>query len=424
MGAALRRVLRTVRRFGRRAARRLRSGRRLRRPAAVTSRRLRASMLRVRQLVLKEFRQLFRDPRTKRIVFVAPVVQLVIFGYAVNTDVRDVPLFVVDHDRTAASRRLVDGLAAGGYFRVVGRSLRPDDLTRALDAGRAVIGIEVPPGFARDRSAGRGGSVQLLIDGTNSNTATIARGYAVRIIQSHGARPRGDAWRAGSQGARTAPHAAPAAGIDLRARAWYNPELRSRDYNVPAVIGVILLLMCLMLTALAVVRERELGTLEQLLVSPLSAGELMLGKTLPVAGIAFVDLALVTGVALAWFGIPLRGSLVTLLLASSIFILASLACGLLISTLSGTQQQALMVMFLFFLPAIVLSGLLYPVRTMPELFRLLTVLNPIRHFLDVVRALFLKGAGIAELWPQLAILAAMAVGALWLAVWRFRRTVG
>jgi ABC-2 type transport system permease protein len=213
------------------------------------------------------------------------------------------------------------------------------------------------------------------------------------------------------------------ASVDLRSRAWFNPSLESRVYNVPAVIGVIVFLMCLLLTALAVVREREVGTLEQLLVSPLSATELILGKTIPVAGVALVQLAMITAVALLWFHIPLRGSPLTLLLAASMFIVAGLSFGLFISTISNTQQEAFLSMFLFLLPAIILSGFLYPVDTMPRFFQVLTVANPLRHFLYVVRAIFLKGSGLRELWPQFLLLAAMAGGGVLFAVRRFKRTL-
>jgi ABC-2 type transport system permease protein len=253
--------------------------------------------------------------------------------------------------------------------------------------------------------------VQLLVDGTNSNTATVAQGYATRIVQQLGAE-----LVAASTG--VAP-----AGIDLRARAWFNPSLESRVYNVPAVIGVIVLLMCLLLTSMAVVREREVGTLEQLLVSPLSAGELMLGKTIPVAGIALVQMALVTTVALLWFRVPLRGPVPTLLLAAALFILAGLSFGLFISTISATQQEAFLAMFLFLLPAIILSGFLYPIDTMPEIFQTLTLANPLRHFLEIVRGIFLRGAGIAELWVQFAVLSGMAAAGLTVATRRFRATL-
>lgn len=372
---------------------------------------LRLSLLRVRRMVVKELRQLFRDPRTKRVIFVSPILQLILFGYAVNTDVRDVATAMVDHDRTPESRQLVDAFTASGYFRVVVRSDDPAALERALDRGDAVVGLQIPPGYAADLRAGRSPGVQLLVDGTNSNTATVAQGYAAKIVQELGARIL-------ESGGRAAP-----ASVELRTRAWFNPALESRMYNVPAVIGVIVLLMCLLLTSMAVVREREIGTLEQLLVSPLSAGELMLGKTLPVAGVALLQLALVTAVALAWFDIPLRGSPTALLLAAGLFILAGLSLGLLISTISATQQEAFLSMFLFVLPAIILSGFLYPIETMPDVFQTLTLANPLRHFLEIVRGIFLKGAGVAQLWVQYSVLLAMAVGGLALATRRFRASL-
>lgn len=371
---------------------------------------LRLRLLRIRRMVRKELRQLLRDPRTRRVIFISPIIQLLAFGYAVNTDVRNVRTFLVDQDRTRESRLLADAFTAGGYFRIVGRDLDPDAMIDALDHGSAAVGLQIPPGFARDLAAGRSATVQILVDGSNSNTATVAQGYASKIALEFG-RARGPG--PGLEG-----------GIELRTRAWFNPDLASQDYNVPAVIGLILLLMSLLLTALAVVREREIGTLDQLLVSPLTPGELMLGKTLPVAGIAMVQLVLVTAVALLWFQVPFRGGMGALLLAAFLFILAGLSFGLLISAVSRTQQEAFLLVFLFVLPAIILSGMLYPVSTMPVFFQDLTLLNPLRHFLEVVRDIFLKGAGLAELWPKYLYLTAMAGAGLWLAARQFRRGVG
>ncbi len=353
---------------------------------------------RVLRMVVKELRQIFRDPRMKRVIFVAPIIQLIIFGYAVNTDIRDTPLFVVDHDRSYDSRQLVDALTASGYFRVVARSQRPAALQRALDRGEAIVGVEIPASFSEDLRAGRGAKVQLLTDGTNSNTATVAQGNALRIIRGYAQE------RLEAAGGRLPE------GVDLRIRAWFNPDLASRVYNVPGVLGVIVLLMTLLLTALAVVRERELGTLEQLLVTPLRPVELILGKTLPVALIAAIQLVLVTAVAILWFDIPFRGSFLALGVAAAIYIVSGLSFGLLISTVARTLQEALMVMFLFFMPAIILSGFMFPIFTMPEIFQWITLANPIRHFLEIVRPVFLKGAGVAELWPQylyLLIIAAL-----------------
>jgi ABC-2 type transport system permease protein len=365
------------------------------------------SPLRVGRLLRKELRQIFRDPRMKRLVFVAPVFQLVVFGYAVNTDIRETPMFVVDHSASRESRELVDALTAAGYFRVVGRSDRPTDLQRALDRGRAIVGIQIPVTYAADLKTGRGAAVQVLIDGTNSNTGTVVQGNVVRIVQQQAERlaaaERGPLPRA----------------VELRTRAWFNPDLASRVYNVPAVLALIVLMMALLLTALTVVRERELGTLEQLRVTPLTPGELILGKTLPVALIAMVQLGLVLLVSVYWFGIPFRGSLLALLAAASIYIVAGLSFGLLISTYSRTQQEALMLIFLFFMPAIILSGFMFPIFTMPPIFQWITLLNPIRHFLEIVRPIFLRGDGIAQLWPQYLWLLALAAAALAAARRRF-----
>ena len=377
----------------------------------------RASLLRVRRMVAKELRQILRNPMSARMVFGAPIIQLLMFGYALNTDVREVSTFLVDHDRTPASRELAEAFTASGYFRLVGTSDRPDDMGRALDHGDATVGLEIPAGFASDVKAGRSPAVQLLVDGTNSNTGTVASGYAAKIVQERSARLMA-ASLSGAGGV-----AGPAIGIDLRTRAWFNPALESQVYNVPAVIGVIVLLMSLLLTAMSVVREREVGTLEQLLVSPLSAGELMLGKTIPVALIALVQITLVIVVALFWFDVPFRGSFWTLYLAAALFILAGLSFGLFLSTVASTQQEAFLTMFLFLLPGIILSGFMYPVDTMPWIFQELTLLNPLRHFLEVIRAIFLKGSGVRELWPQFAFLTLMAIGGLVMATRRFRATL-
>jgi len=239
----------------------------------------------------------------------------------------------------------------------------------------------------------------------------VAQGYAGRILQDFAmdqAAERG----VGMEG-----------GIDLRARAWYNPDLSSQVYNVPGVIGLLLLLMALLLTALAVVRERELGTLEQLMVSPINPKELILGKTVPVIFICLVDLAIITVVALLWFHIPLRGSVGALVLASLVYILAGLGAGLFISAISKTQQEAFLTMFLFILPGIILSGFMYPVDTMPEIFQHLTRLNPIRYFMEMVRGIFLKGQGVLDLWVHYLVLTGMALLAVWGASKRFKKSL-
>jgi ABC-2 type transport system permease protein len=363
---------------------------------------------RIREMVRKEMLQVRRDPRLRRIVLVAPMIQLVIFGYAVSTDVRDTATFVVDLDRSRASRDLVSAFTASGYFRVVARSERPADLVRALDHGRAVVGLEIPSGFARDLRSGAGRGVQILVDGTNSNVATVALGYAERIVRDFAAR------EAGLPLDRV---------VDLRDRAWFNPNLSSRDYNVPAVMGALVLIVCLLLTSLAVVRERELGTLEQLMVSPLSPLELLLGKAIPFGLLGSVNLVLVGCVAVLWFHVPFRGSLAVLALASALYILSALGIGLLLSTTAKTQQEAFMTTFLLFMPTLLLSGFMFPVTSMPAFFRWATLVNPVRHYMEIVRAVFLQGSGLDVLWPQHLALLVISTLILSLAVARFRKSL-
>ena len=368
---------------------------------------------RLRQLVRKEFRQLLRDPRARRLLFVSPMVQLLIFGYAVNTDVRHAKTMIVDLDQTEESRALVGTLTATGYFDVTARGEAPADVARALDHGDVVMGVEIPRGFAADIARGRVAEVQLLVDGSTANTANVALGYASQIITRY-ALEKGAAVRA-LAGTGTP-------GVDFRARAWYNPNLESRVYNVPAVMGNIVLMMSLLLTSLAVVREREIGTLEQLMVSPLTPVELIVGKTLPAAFIALVDMALVTAVSMLWFHIPLRGSFLLLGVSSLLFIFTGLGVGLFISTVSNTQQEAFMSMFLFFLPAMMLSGMMFPVENMPRALQYVTLADPLRHYILIVRGVFLRGAGWEALAPQIITLGVIGVGVLAFATTRFHKT--
>ncbi len=370
------------------------------------------------RLARKELTQTLRDPRALRVIIVAPIVQLLVFGYAVNTDVKNASLVLYDRDNTTLSRELVQDLGAAGYFRVTEIATRASDLSDALDHGRAILGLEIPRGFQTDLSSGRPATVQLLLDGTSSNTATVAQAYASQIItrfgQAHSA--------AGPNAVVGNPGRGGLPGVDLRVRAWYNPNLESRVYNVPGVVGNLMMLMSLLLTTLAVVRERELGTLEQLMVSPLTPAEMIVGKTMPVVGIAMVDLTIIVVVATLWFQIPFRGSLATLVLVSMAYVVCGLGIGLLISTISSTTQEAFMTMFMFFLPAMILSGFFFPVENMPVAFQYLTLVDPVRYYIEAVRAIFLKGAGLDVLWPQIAALGTMGVGILWLASTRFRKT--
>ena len=373
------------------------------------------SMSRLSQLLRKELRQMLRDPRSRRMLFVAPIFQLLVFGYAVNTDVRHTRTFLLDADHTVESRHLAATLTAGGYFDIVAQSDRPADLSSALDRGDVLMGLHIPRGFGSDVARGRPTAVQLLVDGAAANTANVALGYATQIIGRYGVQRGADiAARAGVPAA--------AGGVDFQMRIWYNPNLESRVYNVPAVMGNIVMLMSLLLTSLAVVRERELGTLEQLMVSPLRPVELILGKTLPAALIAMVDVVIVTLVSLLWFRIPFAGSFLLLGVASLLFVLTGLGVGLLISTISNTQQEAFMSMFMFFLPAMMLGGMMFPVENMPHWVQVLTWIDPLRHYLVIVRGVFLRGAGWSIVWPKMVVLATLGVGVLVFATKRFHKT--
>lgn len=369
---------------------------------------LRQSLTRVFEMVRKELIQLFRDPALLRVIFVAPVLQLVVFGYAVSTDVENTRTAIVDQDGSAASRDLVDAFTASGHFRIATSSLDPADAVRALEHGDALVALVIPPGYAADLAAGDA-RVQVLLDGTNSNTATVARGYAARIVARHARR----------QAARP-----PELPVRLVTRAWYNQDLKSRNYNVPAVVGMILLLMSVVMTSLAVVREREIGTLEQLQVTPLGPVELILGKAIPFAMVAMVDLLVITTIAVLWFHVPFVGELGLLVALGVVYLLPALGVGLLISTVSRTQQQAFLTSFLFLMPAMLLSGFLFPVESMPLVFRWIAQINPLTHFLVIVRGIFLKGIGLEVLWPRAAALLALGVVLLSVAAARFRKRAG
>ena len=367
---------------------------------------MKRSIGRTMELVRKEFRQLFRDRRMIAFMFGAPVIQLVLLGYAVSTDVHDTALIVVDHDRTAVSRALVEAFTASGRFKVVQTAGDSEAITNALDHGDATAAIEIPVGFTRDLQSGDVATMQLLFDGTNSNVATVSMSYAERIALSFGLE-------------QAAVEVRPP--IDLRSRAWFNPALESRNYNVPGVAGIIVFFVCLLITALGVVREREIGTLEQLMVSPLQPMELIAGKSIPVAIIGIADVIAVTLIAVFLFGVPFRGSILHLLLASVLYLMSGLGFGLLISTISKTQQEAFMGSILVFMPALLLGGFMFPIRSMPEIFQWITLINPVRHYMKMIRAIFLKGVGPAAVWQEHVALLVIGITVLTFAASRFKK---
>jgi ABC-2 type transport system permease protein len=373
-------------------------------------------MHRLRCLVLKEFLELRQDPRLFGLVVVAPIVQLTMLGYAATTDVRDVPVVVADGDRTAASRELVARFDASRNFSIIGTVTTTAEIEPYLEGGRAWLALAIPAGYGADVHAHRSVTVQVIADGTDSNSTTVALGYATGLIGGY-AQELIEA-RAGE----VSMMAGGTSGIDARLRIWFNPQLESRHFMIPGVLALVLLVVTANLAAMAIVREKELGTLEQLNVTPLRRWELVTGKLVPYGVIAMIDVLLVVAVAVFWFEIPLRGSFVLLLAMSLLYVLCTLSLGLLISTISDTQQQAMMTATFFFLtPMIYLSGFIFPIENMPAVIQPFTYLIPLRYFLVIVRGIFLKGIGFELLWPQAAALAAWGVVVLSLAVARSRK---
>lgn len=364
---------------------------------------------RIRQMIVKEFIQVFRDKRMAAIVFVTPVMQLLAFGYAVTTDVTSISTAVYDLDRSHESRELVRRLEGSGYFDVDYSVESTTQLQELLDRGKITAAIQIDRGFSSDIKKGSPAAMQILVDGTDSNTATVAMDYASRVIMRYG------------EELTAQTRAATPPAVDLRTRAWYNPDLRSRDYNVPGVIAIVIMLTCLLLTSMAVVREREIGTMEQLMVTPLKPVELILGKTIPFALIGFFDVFLVTAVAILWFHIPIKGSLYLMPLATAIYLMSVLGIGLFISTISKTQQQAMMATFLYYIPAVLLSGFMFPIKNMPEVIQYATYINPLRYFLVIIRGIFLKGNGLDILWPQMAALLVLGISVMTVSALRFRK---
>lgn len=372
---------------------------------------------RLKRMVIKEFIQVFRDPRMKAFIFVIPVLQLLIFSYAATTDVRHVRTAVYDLDNSVASRDLLSRFVKSGYFDVV-ETVQTDAEERALlDGGKVLVVLHIEKGFEGDLLAGRSAPLQMIVDGTDSNTAGIVLGYSNSIVQQYSheilARRIHDL-----RGAFQIP-----GQVNLETRTWFNENLESRNYFVPGVIALMITLLTLLLTSMAIVREKEIGTMEQIMVTPIRPVEFILGKTVPFALISFVVLTLVTLVGVVWFQIPVRGSFGLLVFATSVYLMTTLGVGLLISTLSQTQQQAMMSTFFFFMPAVLLSGFMFPIANMPLPVQWLTFFNPMRYVMVILRGIFLKGVGLDILWPQIAALAVMGAATLGLASRRFRKTL-
>jgi ABC-2 type transport system permease protein len=364
---------------------------------------------RIKNLVFKEFIHYFRQKRTVFFLVATPLIQIILFGYVATMDVNNVSMALYDLDRSSESRELARRIESSGYFTIKRLPESPDEIRVLIDRGDVLCAIQINRGFGKDIQRSVPTEIQVIVDGTDSNTALIALGYVNTIIGEYSMDLMGIAMNASLR------------RLDLRNRVWYNPDLRSRNYMVPGVIALIVMLTCLLLTSMSIVREREVGTMEQLMVTPIRPVELMLGKTIPAAIVGYFDMALVTAFGVFWFAVPIHGTILLLLLCTGAYLLSVLGIGLFISTISRTQQQAMTATFFFFQPAILLSGFATPIDTMPVAFQYMTYLSPLRYFLVIVRGIFLKGVGIDILWPQIAALLILGIAILAASALRFKK---
>ena len=369
---------------------------------------------RAKAIFIKEFKQIFRDPRMRMIIFISPLIQIILFGYAANKDITYVPTAIYDQDNTSQSRELLRRFTYSKYFIPEKYIFNDSGQDFVLNKGMVNLVIRIDRGFGRNLMANEDANVQLAFDGTDSNTAMIVLGYANTIIgdyQQQLLKKRADAVGF----TNTVP------SVELKDRAWFNGNLVSRNYYLPGVIATIVTMMSLLLTAMAIVKEKEIGTMEQLTVSPLRPLELIIGKLMPFALIALVQILLITTLGVLWFHLPLRGNVFFLLFSTCIYLFTTLGIGLFISTVSATQQEANMSVFLYYLPTVLLSGFAYPISNMPKIIQFFTIFNPMRYFMVVIRSIFLKGVGLEVLWPQLLPLLFIGIVVITLSSLRFRK---
>jgi ABC-2 type transport system permease protein len=375
-------------------------------------------LARLKQMLIKEFIQVFRDKRTRFVLFGPPIIQMLIFGYAATFEIRHVPTVVLDQDHSQESRDLISRFSSSPYFDVQRQLTEQRQIPELIDLGQATVALQIHPGFAENLRKGRTAPLQVIVDGTNSNTALIAVGYLGQIAGTFAQDYQRDRiYRIAPQLVERMPL------VQLEQRPWYNPDLRSRWFFVPGVIGSLTLVLVTTLTAFAVVREREIGTLEQIMVTPIRPFEFILGKTLPFFLIGLLDVTLIATVGTFWFQVPFRGQITVLFAGAVLFILCMLGVGLLISTVSSTQQQAMVTAFFFIMPAITFSGFGFPISTMPQWLQYCTYLSPLRYFLVVLRGTYLKGVGMDILWPQMAAMAVLGLTLLTISVLRFHKAL-
>jgi len=375
-------------------------------------------LARLKQMLIKEFIQVFRDKRTRAVLFGPPIIQMLIFGYAATFEIHHVATVILDLDHSQESRELISRFTSSPYFDVQRQLTDYRQVGDLIDRGKATVALQINPGFAQKLRKGQTAPLQVIVDATNSNTALIASGYINQIALGFAKDYQQDRMnRIVPQRIERIP------SVQLEPRPWYNPDLRSRWFFVPGIVGSLTLVLVVNLTAFAVVREREIGTLEQIMVTPIRPAEFILGKTLPFFLIGLLDVSLIAVVGTLWFQVPFRGQILVLFTGAILFLLCMLGVGLLISTVSATQQQALVTSFFFIMPAITFSGFGFPISTMPQWLQYLTYASPLRYFLVVLRGTYLKGVGLAILWPQMLAMAGLGLALLATAVLRFRKAL-
>ncbi len=376
------------------------------------------ALRRIHCMLVKEFIQTFRDPHTRFTLFGPPIIQMLVFGYAATLEVNHVHFAVLDRDNTQESREYISRLSGSRYFTLDKYVRRPEELRSGIDRGTILLAVQIDSGFSQDLRGGRGGRVQVIVDSANSNTALVGLGYVTQISSQFAQDYQRDHMqRSDPQMADMVPQ------VELVDRPWFNENFTSRWYFVPGVIGNVMLVMVMILTAFAVVREREIGTLEQVMVTPIRRWEFILGKTLPFFLIGMFDAGMISFVGTLWFGVPFRGSVTVLAVGTTIFLLSSLGVGLLISTISHTQQQAMVSAFFFIMPASILSGFGTPISSMPPFFQKLTYLDPLRYYMIILRSVYLKGVGFRVLWPELVCMAVFSFALLTISILRFHKSI-
>jgi len=373
---------------------------------------------RIGALLKKEFLQVFRDPRMKFVIFVSPIVQVLVFGYAATMDITHAPIAVHDRDNTKASREFIHRFSYSQYFDIKYYCQNGEQENKLIDRSEVLGVLKFDKGFARDLVGNKGAQVQLIIDGTDSNAATIVGGYSNTIVREYNYQ----VMREWAHTFLTRYEISPF--VDMRDRRWFNANLESRNYYLPGVIVLIVTIMSLLLSAMAIVREKEIGTMEQLIVSPIRPIELIIGKIMPFGIIAVVQVTLVTVVGIAWFGVPFRGSITLLFFSTLLYLLTTLGAGLFLSTMCSTQQEAMMSVFLVNFPMTLLSGFAYPIANMPKVIQYLTLLNPQRYYLTIIRYIFLKGVGIRVLWDEMLTLLIFGIVVIYISSLRFRKVLG